>query len=142
MKDIFTLFLIFVFLISCDLGKKTYSKYELLNVTDHEIILYSYNRSNQTLQKTIQLLKKGDKWESEKFQTSRPGGQILLPTQLLEGDSLRVVFNGKKVLNFIGIYTSNNLLYEENYKLILVDENQTIRRYSFTEQDYENAEEL
>lgn len=69
---IFALSVSFV-MVSCDWGKKTFSRYMIVNDSDHEVILKSFDRESQTLQKTIQLLNKGDVWEFEKFETSEPG---------------------------------------------------------------------
>ncbi len=142
MRNKFNIFIIFVFLISCDKGKKIYSNYELVNNTNHEVILNSYDTQNKSLKKTTHLLNKGDNWKSERFQTSEPGGQLLEPNHFFEGDSIRVIFNSNKVLIHIGKYTSNNILYEENYELVVIDEHHTVRKYSFSEDDYENADEL
>lgn len=133
---------LFVFLISCDLGKKTYSSYELVNDTNYQIVINSYDRLNKSLENTIQLLNNGDKWESERFQTSEPGGQFLEPNHFLKGDSIRVIFNNKKVLIHIDEYSSDNIFYVENYEIIMNDENHSLRRYSFSEEDYKNAGDL
>ena len=128
--------------VSCDGGKKTFSKYKIVNDSDHEVVLKSFERESQMLQKTIQLLNKGDMWESEKFQTSEPGGGLLSPERLLEGDSIRIEFDAEKVLIYIGTYSERNILYEENYELEMVDDTNTVRKYSFTEADYDNAKEM
>ncbi len=129
-----------ILLNSCDGGKKAFSKYEILNDTDHKIVLKSYDRSNSNLQKTIQMANKGDSWESERFQTSEPGGGILSPDKVLKGDSIRIEFDAERLIIYIGEYSERNILYEENFKIHVQDEENTIRRFTFTEQDYEKAE--
>ena len=131
-----------ILLNSCDGGKKTFSRYEIVNDTDHRIVLKSYDRSNDSLQKTIQMVSRGDKWESEKFQTSEPGGGILAPDTVLEGDSIQIEFDAERLIIYIGEYSERNILYEENYEIQVQDEENTIRRFIFTEADYEDAEEI
>ena len=127
---------------SCDFGKKTFSRYEIVNDTDHEILLHSYSRSDRLLQKQILLANRGDKWESEKFQTSEPGGGIVPPSSVLEGDSIRISFDGAKLLIYSREYLERNILYEENYEINVLGARNTARSFTFTESDYEDAEEI
>lgn len=138
---IFALSVSFV-MVSCDWGKKTFSRYMIVNDSDHEVILKSFDRESQTLQKTIQLLNKGDVWEFEKFETSEPGGGIIPPEYFFEGDSILVEFDAERVLIYMGTYSERNILYENNYDLKMMDDTNTVSRYYFTEADYENAEEI
>ena len=139
----FTLFIAtnaLILLNSCDGGKKTFSRYEIVNDTNHKIVLKSYDRLNDNLQKTIQMVSRGDKWESERFQTSEPGGGVLTPDIVLKGDSIRIEFDAERLIIYIGEYSERNILYEENYKIQFLNNENSVRRFTFTEQDYENAE--
>ena len=93
------------------------------------------------MKKTFSYRVEGE-WESEKFQTSEPGGGLVPPDFFLKGDSVIVSFDGTKKSFYTGVYSERNILYEENYEISVLDGHNTVRGFTFTEADYENAEEI
>ncbi|UII24274.1 hypothetical protein [Fulvivirga ligni] len=126
-------------LMSCDMGKKTYSRYEIVNNSGYTVVLRSFSRESSGEEKTI-IIHPSHSWESEKFTSSEPEGGLIYPDYFLEGDSIRVEFNNEKVLTFIGTYSERNILYEENYELIIKDDQNTLRQFILSDLDYEAAE--
>ena len=146
-------FLVLFLLNSCigaDGGKKVYSRYEIVNDTDHHIVLESYSgRLNNSLQKTIQIESR-DYWQSERFTISEPDGDFLYISEILKGDSIRVEFDTERLIIYkIEIFTSEsesprgkNLLDLDSFERHFQDKQNEIMRFTFTEADYENAEEI
>ncbi len=130
------LLIITVLFASCDAGKKTYAKYQILNNTQHSVALNIY-RENKEI---VLLNDKGDVWESKEFQTSEPGGNFLEPNSdfFIFSDSVVVTFDNQRKL--IHDKTFKGILHENNYERI-TDDNLTILRFTFTEEDYNNAED-
>ena len=129
----------------CDGGKKSYSRYQILNNSDYSIKLYVFNSLEEParLVDSISLNNKGDIWESEKFATSGSDDHFSPPGYYLKGDSVVVELDRKRRLIHEEVYGSNeSILNDESYELIGEDENYTLRRYTFTNEDYNNGEEI
>jgi len=144
MKSTSILGLCLILLTGCDSGKKTFAKYEILNDTDNSIriIVYQSWISNEMSSETVTLGVNGDTWESDKFQTSEPGGQFypIGSDLFLYGDSVLVEFdNQRRSIHKLSNTKANGILLQENYQKIINDE-LTIWRYTFTNEDYDNAE--
>ena len=92
---------------------------------------------------SISLNNKGDLWESEKFGTSEPDNHFSPPGYYLKGDSVVVELDRKRRLIHEEVYdSSESILNDGSYELIGKDENYTLRRYTFTNEDYNNGEEI
>jgi hypothetical protein len=134
-----TLLLTILGLLSSCHGKATYARWELLNNSNHSINVITYLNSD-TL-KTISLPTKGTTWESENFQVS---GTPTLPPIFVElgnGDSTVALFNDDRYASYVSeiSYNKFNIYDKLNYSVISATDIQEIHRYTFTNDDYENA---
>jgi hypothetical protein len=138
-------FILYIFicggLLSCDLhGKQKMStQFELENGTAHDIKIESYHTFDKKLKKTILLSNKGSVWTSKVWETLEPVLGFDNMYEVFEGDSIRIVFNKKKVLIYINEFENKSILYDLNYTTSMVDEHFQLRRYSFSDEDYESA---
>ncbi len=121
-------------------GKSTYARWELLNNSDHSIDVSVF--SNSEIQKSISLDRKGTTWGTEDYKISGSGGDFPpLAEALGSGDSIVVVFDDERY----SVYTHgdpsdpNNIFYHGNYAIIVESDILNIHRYTFTNEDYENA---
>jgi hypothetical protein len=143
MKKIFLVFTLFqgLALSSCTDGdKRTYTKYELVNDSDYPVTIRSYVRVNGTFSKEISLSKNGDSWASPVFETTRTVDIHLEDPEAVGGDSIVVTFDGKKRK----IHTPSDLfprsiLDHRNFDVIWISDNTAVDRYTFTNEDYEEA---
>ncbi|QDH78081.1 hypothetical protein FKX85_03130 [Echinicola soli] len=139
-KDIKIWMSLVVFLLcSCDSGKKIYSSYRIVNNTGYQLEFLIFERTNGTFVRKIELAQNAGEWVSDKFQISEPGGRQIPVKMLLEGDSVRILFNKEKVLVYSEVYSDRNILFEENYAKVSIDDTHVVRRYNVTEEDYKNA---
>ena len=138
-------FILYIFicggLLSCDLhGKQKMStQFELENGTAHDIKIESYHTFDKKLKKTILLSNQGSIWTSKVWETLEPVLGFDNMYEVFEGDSIRIFFNNKKVLIYINEFENKSILYDLNYTTSMVDEHFQLRRYSFSDEDYEAA---
>jgi hypothetical protein len=136
------LFLIVGFLLtSClDGGPRSYSKYQLYNSSDYDIRIETYSRKTDGLHLKFNLKSGEGIWESSSFETTRGRSVHLEDAGALDGDSILVFFNDQRFT----IHTPANLfdrslMDHRNFQRLIISENETIDRYPFTNDDYENA---
>jgi hypothetical protein len=111
----------------------------LENGTAHDIKIESYHTFDKKLKKTILLSNKGSVWTSKVWETLEPVLGFDNMYEVFEGDSIRIFFNNKKVLIYINEFENKSILYDLNYTTSMVDEHFQLRRYSFSDEDYESA---
>ncbi len=133
------------FMLGCA-GKRTYSRYELLNETVYGIEINSFKKginSPEGVQKTIIIPPMGE-WISVEFETTRGPKLSVFDQEIFGGDSLVIVFDDIK-------YISNSTFNSDaipdligggvpTYRMIEYADNKTALRYVFTEADYLNAQ--
>jgi hypothetical protein len=132
-------FLIFV---SACAGERTYAKYRLVNSTAYSIQIKSYLKSTTELLNSINI-ESDNSWSSEEFETTegyRSAREIILKM----GDSILITFGNQR---FIVLEASlddppTGIWLDENYEIAKVRENTEVFSYSFTNEDYENAEDI
>lgn len=132
-KTLFITYIIafFSILLSCE--HTVERTYILENGTHHKLDLELYN--NNALIKFIELDNKGDNWEkfySEDMATDTD------PYIAFGIDSLVVKFDDLKFKSYTFLNQDSNPFYHENY----VKVKEHTFKFTFTEADYENAEEI
>ncbi len=143
-KTLLITFLVFAigFLFSCRDREFTFARWELLNNSNHSINVISYLNSN-TL-KTISLPTKGTIWSTEDYAVTLGRGLPPIPEALGNGDSIVVLFDDDRYSYYVSVDPSDkfNIAYDNNYDKIVESDMLYIRRYTFTNEDYENATPL
>lgn len=126
---------------SCiDGGEISYTKWEILNQTDYTIKMTVLKNGVQS--NTILLQNKGTGWESENLPDGHFNTNYEPIYSALNGDSLIIIFEDQRISYFGKSFSKFNILYEENYLIIHESATQYIHRYTFTNEDYENAEPI
>jgi hypothetical protein len=130
---------------SCDLGRYSLETYQIKNASDYEITIKSYAHENLSrneeyeLNESIQLLPENGFWESSERETTRGGSMYYYL-----GDSIVIDFNEDR--RIIYTYRDNSLprhLYNFNSNYSKeVNDNKTTFTYTFTNDDYESAEDI
>ena len=109
------------------------------------LIIKSYKRENSKIELKIELLNKGDVWKSKLFHAS-PGEIDVYPLAVLKGDSVIVNFNDDKKIVFLFTFEEPdsiaqlNILNDDNYERTRNNDDYLIKRYTFTNEDYNNAQ--
>jgi hypothetical protein len=144
-KTLLVTFLLFAIgvLFSCRDREFTYARWELLNNSDYSINVVTYLKTD-TL-KSIFLPTKGTTWRSEYYRDSGVGAD--LPPIFIElgnGDSIVVQFSDKRYSYYVSVDPSDkfNIAYDNNYDRIVESNMLYIRRYTFKNEDYENAKPI
>lgn len=136
-----------------------YGFYEYVNESDYSIVIIGYYEEKEGHAK--RLPDKGDSWQSSTFETSGTGWNHL-SCILSVGtvyclyrhhlDSLSITFDHEKVL--VTKYDENGpkiwpdkyyaslLLNRRNYEGLATNGNTEVRRYTFTNEDYNHAEPI
>ena len=136
---------IFYFIFSCDRSPIYDRTYELFNDTSHDISLHFYKRGNKLTNTENTLL-------SEKMAFSKSTlnkrGEATAYEAFENPDSLIIVYDDIKYSkmihdNFIPVSSTicgidENLFLDDGYTII----NRELFRYTFTEENYQNAKEL
>ena len=133
-----------LYISSCiDGGKKSYSKWEIVNNSGMSILITVY--SNGEYQNSININSSADFWETEYYISSGMSNEFPGITDAIGGDSINIVFDENRKSVFIFPHDpldSFNVLNPNLYSIIHDDDQHTIYRYTFTEADYENAEPI
>ncbi len=140
---IISVLIVMIFTISCTENAEgiTYSAWELYNDTDHSIGIIVYENSKEL--KPINLNNKGSSWQSEKYESSWHGDDMLPIYMVLGGDSLTITFDKSKQESFLVEEVNDFNIYDKHhYNIIQECETLKIYRYTFTEADYKNAEPI
>ena len=107
--------------------------YVIENQSNHSLEV-KFFRSDILTSKIV--LNDGDKWETLYSEDMATGVDA---ARALHADSLTVTFDNMRILYYSFPTTGNrNLLSNDSY----IIESDELYRYIFTEQDYENAEEI
>ncbi len=133
-------------LVSCDSGRIDSEKFQIVNLSDHlvEISSYRFTSPDQELRElegknNIVLNSQNSVWESDKIKITRGGtGFYYL------GDTITVDFDKDKRVAYV--YDDKSpprhfYNFDDNY-MKEVRDNTTIYTYTFTNEDYENAEQI
>jgi len=124
--------------------KRNYAEYSILNSSNYEIQINSYEAGDSLVRKTINLEKNGGIWNSVQFEITRGPELFLEDSQALGGDSVVILFEGQKKISYtisdieINVMGRNLFDYRNN-ETISLSESKESYRYTFTEADYEAA---
>ena len=145
-----TLIIIFIFLIlglslfSClDGGKRSFEIYQFINNSGDQVIIHVYFEDKISYEVMIP---NNDNWESEKLDITqggaRSGDGVFIP-DFGEPDSILVNFGTRKQKVFYdpSVQSRHILLFPGNYDTKVKDQT-TYFIYTFTNEDYENAEQI
>lgn len=142
-------FLSFIlFLLACEGGRKEYIRYEILNISNYEISIETYNTGETQRNGFISLNADGGLWQSENFISSGPSSSNFQQIDfVLNGDSIVTFFESKKLkidklTNLSAAIDDHNILSHSNYEIIKTGEDIEVLQFTFTNVDYENAEEI
>lgn len=128
-----------VITMSCD-RKLTYARWEIVNESKYSISITAYK--DDQLSHVISLMEVGSVWQSQNY-TDHPINSNFEPIDIaLESDSLSVIFEDQKIAKYDFTESDRNPLYERSYLVIKASDTQYIHRYTFTNEDYESAEEI
>jgi hypothetical protein len=124
----------------CDSGERINGQYELVNSTNHQIIISSYAKSDLSgaIQNLIELPESGDSWLSCIVNLSAGSVWPGRP-EIFDGDSLTIIFDNIKIISVADVDDTPDLFGGDAYEILNAG-NKRIYRYTFTESDYENAE--
>jgi hypothetical protein len=127
------------FLFSCRDREFTFARWELLNNSNHSINVISY--LNFDTLKIISLPTKGTIWGTEDYTVTLGKGLPPIAEALGGGDSIVVVFDDVRFSDYTRDDSSDpySIAYHGNYPRIVESDMLYIRRYTFTNEDYENA---
>ncbi len=138
-KQLVLIFTVITFLTGC-VNKREYARYELINSTNHGIVIHSFNRGETELQKIIEIQSQ-EQWVSDEFDTSRGRGFRPNDEEIYGGDSLIIIFNQTRLISnsFSLIDVVPDLFSGATYQRVEYADHKTALRYVFTEDDYNNA---
>lgn len=128
------------FLSCIDKGDNSKARWELLNDSGHSIAVSIYSKSK--LIKVLNLDTKGSNWKTEDYSHSGISNNFPPIDSALEGDSIRIEFDEERLTinEFPYSMTDSFSIYNpNNYSIIIEDDRYSIYRYTFTDEDYDNA---
>ena len=126
---------------SCNKGgedKVYYEEYHLTNKSDYEIVIKSFNKTDDGYEKTnFSINRDGSVYQMVELNFGSTTGIIAY------ADSVVLQFGNDKHISFNpDIQSAYNILDRKNYSETKKSENKTEYRYTFTNEDYDNASTL
>ena len=127
-------------LVSCTkaiVDKAYYNEFRYINSSGRDIIITAFNiRVDTTLKSTHNIIIDDVLLQKIELFSGINTGMIAT------SDSVSIVFGNKKLSNFNrSVETTFNILHANNYDFLKKELNNDIYTYTFTESDYENAED-
>lgn len=132
-----------LFITSCDRGREAYARWEIVNSSKYSIVIRTFHKGQAS--EAITLAQEGSIWQSENYSDHPLGGNFPPIATSLEADSLTITFGNERIAKYNFGHFNHNPLQEANYLIIKESHRkfmQYIHRFTFTKEDYENAEEI
>lgn len=135
-----SIFGILISIFSCNknVDESQYEEFYYINNSNHDISITVFNKIDDSfLESTYNIAVDNDFSQEIEIISGSKTGIIAM------GDSITVRFGDERISNFSPtIESSFNILDYNNYEFLKKDENRNSYTYTFTEDDYENADEL
>lgn len=135
-----SIFGILISIFSCNknVDESQYEEFYYINNSNHDISITVFNKIDDSfLESTYNLAVDNDFFQEIEIMSGSKTGIISM------GDSISVQFGNERISIFLPTTESSfNILDYNNYEFLKKDENRNSYTYTFTEDDYENADEL